>query len=264
VTINDIDFAELYREHMRRSGRPSKPASAWDSRAETMSSKPLRGVYSDAFIERMDLAGAETLLDIGCGPGTICLLLADRLRHVYGLDYSQVMLDCLMQNAAEHGLDNVQPLLRAWEDDWSDIPVCDIVVASRSSAVADMAAAIDKLNAHARQRVYMTSLVGGHFVDPAIAALLGREHQGFPDYIYIINILHRLGIHPRLDYIEIPSRLAGAENFSAFAEKVSWTFGELNSDERTALRSWYDADPARAKRGGAPMRWAFIGWDVDR
>lgn len=262
MTINDIDFAELYREHMRRSGRPSKPASAWDTRAESMSRKPLRGTYSEAFIQRMDLSDAETLLDIGCGPGTIGLLIADQLQQVYGLDYSQVMLDCLMDNARQLGLDNVQPLLRAWEDDWSDVPVCDIVVASRSSAVADMAAAIDKLNAHARKRVYMTSLVGGHFVDPEIAALLGRQNQAFPDYIYIVNILHRLDIHPRLDYIDIPSRLAGTKDFAAFAEKVSWTFGELQDDELAALREWHDADPERARRGGAPMRWAFISWDV--
>lgn len=264
MIINDIDFAELYREHMRRSGRPRKPASAWDARAENMSRKPLRGAYSDAFIQGMDISGASTLLDVGCGPGTIGLLLAGQMQRVYGLDYSQVMLDCLMENAALHGLDNVQPLLRAWEDDWSDIPVCDIVVASRSSAVEDMAAAIDKLNAHARLRVYMTHLAGGHFVDPQIAALLGRENRAFPDYIYVINILHGLGLHPRLSYIDIPSRLAGAKDFGAFAEKVSWTFGELNGDELAALRGWYDADPARAKRGGAPMRWAFIGWDVDQ
>lgn len=262
MIITDIDFAELYREHMRRSGRPHKPASAWDERAENMRRKPLRSAYSDAFIQSMDLSGANTLLDVGCGPGTISLQLAAQLQAVYGLDYSQVMLDCLMENAAQLELENVHPLRLAWEDDWSKVPVCDIAIASRSSAVADIAAAIDKLNAHARLRVYMTHLVGGHFVDPQIAALLGREHEAFPDYIYIINILHRLGLHPQLSYIDIPSRLAGTENFEAFSAKVSWTFGELNTDELTALRDWYQADPLRAKRGGAPMRWAFIAWEL--
>lgn len=245
---------------MQRSGRLRKPASEWDARAERMRGKLGPSKYASDFLARMDLTGAATLLDVGCGPGTLALPLAGQLRQIYGLDYSQVMLDVLMENAAAAGVDNITPVLRAWEDDWSDLPRCDIVVASRSTAVEDMAAAIDKLNAHARQRVYLTTLVGGHFVDADIAALLGREQEPFPDYIYVINILYRLGLHPRLDYILLPSRLAGTADFAEFAEKVAWSFGELQPAELERLQRWYEADPERSRQGGAPMRWALIDW----
>lgn len=261
MRISDIDFAQLYREQMQRSGRQPKPASEWDARAGRMRGRLAPSKYATDFIARMDLDGAETLLDVGCGPGTIGLPVASQLQRVYGLDYSQVMLDVLMDNAAAAGLDNIVPVLRSWDDDWSDLPRCDIVVASRSTAVEDMAAAIDKLNAHARKRVYLTSLVDGHFVDAEIAALLGRCDEPFPDYIYIINLLYRLGIHPRLDYILLPSRLAGTKNFNEFAEKVAWTFGELQPEELAQLQQWYEADPERSEQGGAPMRWALIDWE---
>jgi len=261
MRLSDVDFAQLYREQMARSGRARKPASAWDERARKLRGRMTSGTYAADFIARMDLEGVETLLDVGCGPGTIGVPLARRLRRVYGLDYSPMMLEVLMENAVAHGVDNVVPVLRAWEDDWSDLPRCDIAVASRSTAVEDMAAAIEKLNAHARKRVYMTTLVGGQFVDPEIAALLGRRQEPFPDYIYVVNILYSMGIHPRLDYIELPSRLAGTRDFAEFAERVAWSFGELQPEELERLRQWYAADPERSRRGGAPMRWALIDWE---
>lgn len=73
----------------------------------------------------------------------------------------------------------------------------DIVVASRSGMVTDLQDALAKLNAHARQRVYMTQLVGGDFIDAELIALLGRQRTSVPDYIYVANLLHAQGIHPR-------------------------------------------------------------------
>ncbi len=262
LTIEDLDFARMYRSHMARSGRPPKQASEWDARVKQRMLLAGASGYAQAFLARMDLGGARTfLLDVGCGPGTICLPLAGRLERVYGLDYSAAMLDALRGQAARQGADNAVTIRRAWEDHGSGVPVCDIAVASRASNVADLDAALDKLTAHARLRVYLTHLVGGHFMDPALADVLERSHQGFPDYIYVVNLLHRKGIHPRIDYIEVSSRLAGTASFEAFAARVSWTYPDLDAQALARLRAWYDADPGRAARGGAPMRWAFIHWE---
>ncbi|CAM5256704.1 hypothetical protein SSTU70S_01073 [Stutzerimonas stutzeri] len=199
MSLDDIDFAERYRQHLRRSARPSKPPSAWDKRAAELAGKPLGGAYTDAFIRLMDLSGARSLLDIGCGPGTLCLPLAAQFERIYALDYSPGMLACLQARLDESGVDNVQPLQCAWEDDWSAVPVCDILIASRSGLVEDLDAALEKIHRHTRLRAYMTQLAGGHFIDPAIARLLGREQASVPDYIYTLNLLHQRGIHPRLD-----------------------------------------------------------------
>src|SRR5699024_6687902 len=145
MTLDDIDFAALYREHLRQAGRTPKPASDWDRRAGELNRSSQASRYASDFIGRMNLDGARTLLDIGCGPGTLALPLAARLERVYGLDFSAGMLACLAQNAQEQGLGNVQGIQRAWEEDWSDVPVCDIVVASRSGLVEDLADALDKM-----------------------------------------------------------------------------------------------------------------------
>ena len=260
MTIEAIDFGRLYRDHLATTARTRKTASAWDSRAAGMASKALNSRYAEEFVARMDLHGATSLLDVGCGPGTIGLAVAHQLQRVVGLDYSSAMLGAMRTKAAEMQLANVETLHRAWEDDWSDVPECDIVVASRSTTVEDIATALEQLHAKARLRVYLTHLVGGHFTDPALQTVIGRQVPSVPDYIYLLNILHRMGIHPWLDYIAHENRLADAVDFDDFARRVAWSVGDLDGDERTRLRTWYERATPQERRG-TPMRWAFISWE---
>ena len=258
--IKSIDFGQLYREHLARSGRVFKTPAQWDSKAAQGRGKALDSSYRTAFVSRMQCSIEDTVLDIGCGPGTIGLALAGQVKQVYGLDYSQGMLDAMLENAAELQLDNVQPILASWDDDWSEVPVCDIAVVSRASIVADMDDALDKLNRHARKKVYMTQLVGGRFVSREVEALLGREDRSFPDHIYIMNMLYQRNIYPTLDYIESPSRLADSNSLEELLDKVRWSFGELRGDDEAKISDWYQQDPQYAQQGGEPMRWAFMSW----
>lgn len=261
MTLDDIDFGQRYRDHMVAAGGREKPPEEWDARAEEMGKLNGNSAYVRDFVGRMNLDGCETLLDVGCGTGAIALAVAPRLKHVYALDYSQGMLDVLMRNARALGIGNVIPIRRAWGDDWTDVPACDVATASRSTAVMDMADALAKLNAKAEKRVYLTNMVGGSFIDPEVAELLGRDRSPLPDYIYVINLLHGMGRHPRLDYIESDNRLAGTENFEEFARKVAFSVRGLGDAERARLRTWYEANPERGRRGGTPFRWAFISWE---
>lgn len=257
-----IDFARRYREHLAASRARPKTPETWDARAGDLSKRMGQSRYAQDFISRMQLDGARTLLDVGCGPGTLALPLARHLEQVVGLDYSSGMLQALSHNAQAMGLDNVRMLLRAWEDDWADVPECDIVIASRSTVAEDLADALAKLHAKARQRVYLTHLVGGQFIDPAIQRQVGRMRPPMPDYIYVINILHGMGIHPTLDYITVEGNLAGAADFDDYAGRVARSMSGLRKSEYQRLRAWYD-DASPQDRAGAPLRWAFIHWRKD-
>lgn len=258
--IKAIDFGLLYREHLARSGRVFKTASEWDNKAAKMRGKVLDSRYQTEFVSRMQYDDEDSVLDVGCGPGTIGLALAPKVKQVYGLDYSQGMLDAMLDNAAQLQVDNVQPILASWDDDWSSVPVCDIAVVSRASIVADMDDALTKLNQHARKKVYMTQLVGGRFVSREIEELLGREDRSFPDHIYIMNMLYQRNIYPTVDYIESPSRLADSSTVEEFIDKVRWSFGGLSRDDEAKISAWYERDPEYAQQGGEPMRWAFMSW----
>ena len=159
-----FDFAGFYRERVRAANRPERSPDYWDGRAASMSERGFDTPYVREFLARMDLSGCSTLLDVGCGPGTIALSAAPRLARVYGLDHSPSMLAAFAENARARGVTTATPILRSWDDDWSDVPVCDVVVASRSTAVPDLEAAIVKLHAMARRRVYVTYPADGHLV----------------------------------------------------------------------------------------------------
>lgn len=259
MNIDGIDFGRLYREHMARAGRREKTAGDWDSRAATMSRGIFSGSYVEQFVRRLDLDGCDTLLDAGCGPGTIALTVAPRLAHVYGLDFSQGMIDAFNENARARGLTNTTGVLRAWQDPWEDVPVCDVAVASRSTQVADLEAALLKLHDHARRRVYLTHIVGGRVLDAQVYEALGRSDEPLPDYLYVLNILHRRGVHPRLDYLDGENRLRNCVDFDDCVRRVEWSLGELTTEERDRLRRYYDEQGGRV--GSEPRRWAFIWWE---
>lgn len=264
MTLDAVDLAGLYRAHLAAAGRRGKEPGDWDRRAGELAREVVGSRYAEAFVSRMDLTGASTLLDVGCGPGTIALPLAPRLSRVYGLDYSQAMLDTLAANAAGRGLGNVVPILRAIEDDWTGVPACDLVVASRSTLVEDLAGTLARLDAWARLRVYVTSLVGGRFVDPAVLEAIGRDQPPLPDYIYTVNLLHRMGRRPHLDYIEGDPRPTVSRDFESYARRVSFSVGDLTPAEREKLSAWFEADPARALEGRPPLTWAFVWWETAR
>jgi SAM-dependent methyltransferase len=272
VRLEEIDFAAMYREALQRSRLVPKPAEAWDTRAASYAGQHggagqpgkagKSSTYVADFIARMNLGGARSLLDVGCGPGTLALPLAARLAEVVALDYSPRMLEQLQAQALAEGVGNVRTVRRAWDDDWSDLPVCDIAIASRSTTVDDLEAALRKLQQHARLRVYLTYPVGGVFVDRELIALSGQAVPEVPDHFLLLGMLHRMGVVPRVDILQTPSRLANCSGFDEFAERLAWSTGPLDAAAQRRLRDWYEADPERAARGGSPMRWAFIGWDV--
>lgn len=67
------------------------------------------------------LTDSMTVLDVGCGPGTISCDLAARTAHVIGIEPKQPILDTAATNAAERGVDNVEFRLGSvYELDFAD------------------------------------------------------------------------------------------------------------------------------------------------
>lgn len=89
-TIETTDFAELYKNHMQQAQRTKKEPEHWDKRAEKMAENCANpnDPYLIKFREMMDFSDAETLLDVGCGPGSISIHVADKFKKIIGIDYS--------------------------------------------------------------------------------------------------------------------------------------------------------------------------------
>jgi SAM-dependent methyltransferase len=260
TTLSEIDFALLYREAVARAARPSRTPEYWNSRARSMSEAALEDAYAAEFVRRMDLSGCRTLLDVGCGPGTIGLAVAAGLERVYGLDYSPDMLAAFDEQARRRGIENTTSILKDWEDDWSDVASCDVVVASRSTAVPDLEKVFLKLESKAHLRVYVTYPADGHFVGDEVCRAIGRPAGALPDYLYVVGILHHLGRYPTLDYLPGENRLSRCPSFEDFRAKVVGLLGALTAGESGRLEAYYAAN--RARFAAERMRWALCSWEV--
>ncbi len=255
-----FDFAGFYRERVRAVNRPERSADYWDGRAASMNERGFDTPYVREFLARLDLSGCSTLLDVGCGPGTIALSAAPRLAHVYGLDHSPSMLAAFAANARARGIATATPVLRAWDDDWTDVPVCDVAIASRSTAVPDLEAALVKLHAKARRRVYITYPADGHLVGDDVRRAIGREASALPDYLSVVGLLHQLGLHPTLDYLPGENRLAQAADFEEFRARIDRLLGGLDVEEVPRLAAYFEEH--RGRKPAATMRWALFSWEV--
>lgn len=263
--INQIDFGALYKAHIQSSERKPKTAQDWDNKSDRMALHlgEATDPYVKAFIEKMSFSDAESLLDVGCGPGTICLPIAQHFKKVFALDFSKGMLERLMQVATTKNISNIQPLLKSWDDDWFNVPECDIIVASRASIVQDMEKAINKLNSKAKKRVYTTHGVDKHFMSEKILNAIDRHNKGLPNYIYPVNILQQMGYLPHVDYIDTPLNKPQPSSFEELKNSVEWSLGTLTSSEEDKLHQYYIT---QTQNGLPTMKtsrtWALVWWDV--
>jgi SAM-dependent methyltransferase len=62
----------------------------------------------DAFAAAADLRGSPRLIDVGCGPGTVALRLADLFAEVIGVDADRGMIEEAIRAAALRHLTNAQ------------------------------------------------------------------------------------------------------------------------------------------------------------
>lgn len=90
----DIDWAAAWKEEQLRRNNPDN-ADMWNERAKGFAKTCGTSPYATAFLERAAIRGGETVLDMGCGSGTLALPLARAGHEVYACDFSQGMLDAL-------------------------------------------------------------------------------------------------------------------------------------------------------------------------
>lgn len=86
------------------TSHPSRALKWYD----TIADRDLRPPYLPAFFpevaQRLGLSGQESLLDIGCGFGDVCLSLGSKVGSITGLEPEAPMLARMVERARERGL----------------------------------------------------------------------------------------------------------------------------------------------------------------
>jgi cyclopropane fatty-acyl-phospholipid synthase-like methyltransferase len=248
-------------EQKENSTFKPKGEKDWDKKAINISKRIYNSIYNNELISKIDFNGCNTLLDVGCGVGNISLIAAKKLKKVYSLDFSSVMLKYLNIEVKKRNITNINTINLSWEESWKNIPNCDIVIASRSMEVKNMKEALEKLNSKANKRVYLTYKVGGSFLNDDILKYIGKKINKKPDYIYTVNILYKMGINASVSFIKSEGKNRQYTDKESFVKSIIWSIGELSSKEKELLRKYYDKNIKDIKQDEDFVCWAVISWD---
>ena len=260
MSLSKIDFNSLYKEEKSKSTFKPKNREDWDKKAKSVSQRVHKSIYNKELLNKIDFSGAKTLLDVGCGAGNIAILAAKKVEKIYALDFSKNMLKLLEEKAKRENIGNIVTINNSWEDNWDNIPNCDIVLASRSMEVDDMKDALIKLNKKANKRVYLTYKIGGSFVNDDILNFIGKKIYKKPDFIYIVNILYQLGIYPTLSYIKSEGKKKQYDSLEGFKKSIIWSIGELSKKQEQLLEEYYNSKLKNSEEANEYLCWAVISW----
>ena len=294
-----IDLAQEWRVLDRTRRRPDS-ADHWDKRAKTYTFKDAPGSYVESFIEKMNLDGAERILDMGCGTGSIAIPLASRGHEVIAADFSKGMLERVENNAQvahvlhpdylaesvdlslvvprmgdESRKEGVFPLYMSWEDDWNSFGLgaksVDVCVASRSIITHDLEESIQKLSNTARKSVCVTAATKhSPRIDERVARAMGLNLKKHNDALYVFGIAMDLGYEPEVSYIRsrklksFATRDEAFQSYLSILEYVDDSAEQVSIDEaQERLNAWLDEHLVCKSDATSPSNGESLVWTLD-
>nr|WP_187286181.1 methyltransferase domain-containing protein [Methanothermus fervidus] len=254
----EIDWNELWKEKIKIYSKNID----WDSRAKKFNKAiKCNNDYSINVLKRIKLDPEWSVLDVGCGPGTLAIPIAKEVKHVTAVDISKEMLKLLKKNAEKEGISNINIVNADFKDiDIEKIKPHDVVIASRFCGLTgDLKYELKKLDSLAKKYVYITSLAQDRKLNLKIYKALGKPI--FPTYIFIYNVLYQLGIFANVEIFD--SKIYQVfKNIDEAVNDWKW-FMKLNKKEEKILRNIISSNLKKTQNGFIyqdKVKWALIWW----
>lgn len=263
----NLNWNRVWRE-ARRKRKPAKSDNTfWNQRAPAFARHTKTSVYARNFLRFMNPKPDWSVLDIGCGAGTLAIPLAGLVRTITAIDFSDAMISILDDQCWKQGITNVSARVLGWEDDWDTAGIVrhDVAIASRSLVVEDLQAALIKLDRMARQRVFITSLVGDGPFDRRIFEAIGRDLDRGPDYLYVYNLLNQMGILADITFVTSGDNGRIYTDIDDAVKGLHWMLNDITAAEESRLRTYLEHYLMKTKEGWVlsykhTVRWAVISW----
>ena len=266
-------------QRLQEAREHSDSSTIWDEKAKTY---PVKHGSQQGYVERFlalsQIEPGESVLDMGCGTGALATPLAQEGHRVIACDFSQGMLDVMLDDMRSLGVGGVEVQRMSWSDDWGEYGVdencVDVAIASRSIATYDLKDALMKLDRVARRRACITLPASlSPKADEELLAAAGFTAGIGRDFLYAFNILSRCGVLPEVAYIP-NTRLEVYSSFDEaleqYASIVQGAVRGLASPEQLEriperLHSWLEGTLVQDERGyhlktPRNVTWAFIAW----
>jgi predicted TPR repeat methyltransferase len=282
MDFNAIDWnamwkAEASSSHWGKSNYSHK--DLWDQRAASFNKRIKRVAegkevldkddYISKMLARITVKPEWSVLDIGCGPGTLAIPLAKKATSVTALDLSSEMLKYLRENAESNGLSNIQYINSSWKDACANgqIEPHDVVVASRSLMSGDMKEALASIISVTQQAAYLTFPIIHLPFDCEVYKVIGRNGKKNPPYIYIYNLLFQMGIQANVEIFR--SRVTVQfSSIEQVIDKLQWRTETFTPEEIARLTEFLKQKFSELKDTSVfthegYSKWALVWWRTE-
>jgi precorrin-6B methylase 2 len=277
MDYNSIDWNSMWEEESGRSPfNKQSPKDLWDKRAANFNKRISRAVdgkedldkddYISQILAKIEVRPEWSLLDIGCGPGTLTIPLARKIKTVEALDISSEMIKHLKTNAENAGLNNIRYINSSWQDAFNQkkLDHYDVIVASRSLMSGNMKEAISNINDIMRQAVYLTLPVIHLPFDWEVYKAIGRNGKKHAPYVYFYNLLYQMGILANIEILRSRVKVQFS-NIETAIEDLRWRTEPFTPEELVKLKSFLNSKFVE-KNGSKEIihegysKWALIWW----
>jgi predicted TPR repeat methyltransferase len=277
MDFDSIDWAALWQAESGHSNVQNNASAKalWEKRAlhydktvnRVKEGQPRdKDDYISKMLDRIEVQPDWTVLDIGCGPGTLAIPLAQKAQSVTALDISSEMLKRLKDNAEKKGVDNIRYVNADWEEAFNagQPGHHDVVVASRSLMSGDMHKALSYIVSIADKAAYLTFPVVHLPLDMAVYRAIGRGHKKHPPYIYLVNRLYQMGVNANVEILfsKVKVQFPGIDEAVA---DLQWRTDTFTPEEKAKVQQylkqnlvWDKATSSFTHEGKS--QWALIWW----
>lgn len=269
IIPEEIDWEYQWKKKLEnREGKLNKD---WNKVAPHFKKANSKDEYLELLLSKIILSPEDSVLDLGCGEGSVTIPLSQRVKKVTGVDSAYKMIEILDQRIEEENITNIATLVEKTENVTRElVGEYDIVVASRSmNGILDLRETITNINNIAQKYVFIT-LFGPNNkkLERSFSEYLGKPYPDFPNYDYFFNLLFSMGIYANIENLGIKTH----KSYNSIEEAIgtsghgSWKIDNLTPEELDKLHTYLEGILVKNPETGLlenPMdkaEWILIWW----
>lgn len=260
-----LDWVEFWNEKLDMKKDRHKN---WDKAAKNFHKVSKKDDYHELLFSKLVLNKNDTVLDLGCGEGSITLRLAKQVKEVMGVDSSVKMLELLNQRADKEKIMNVYTIHESLENiSYEQLGDYDVVLASRSlNGIKPIDKTLKTMDKIANKYVFLSLFGPDNWnIQNEFLKYIGKKPNEFPGYNYIFNILFNMGIYANIEKLNIKSY----REYDSIEEAMNngkFRLDLLNRKEKEALREYLkkilkkDSKTGKLYNINDKADWILIWW----
>ena len=261
---NELKWDEFWENELKQKEDRGKD---WDKAAASFHKKAKKDDYHELLFSKLIVDENDSVLDLGCGEGSITLILAQKVKKVTGVDSSPKMLELLNQRAQERGIENVKTILKPLEDiTFEEVGHHDVVLASRSlNGIIPIKETLKTIDKIANKYVFITLFGPENWkIEGEFNEYIGRENKHFPGHNYLFN----MGIYANVERLDIKA-YREYDTISEAMDNGKFRLDLLNGEEKDKLKEYLekilikDSETGKLYNKKDKADWILIWWKKD-